>query len=203
VIAAKLILRGCENRSGSTATLPKSFGDDLAPEDRDNVMQILRQLQRLNMARRKPITGALELSHDAIVQIENIVLDGAANAPPRPVRTAPAASDTDAMTPARPAASDDVVRPLAAGLVTQTAPDRSGTADAPPARESGGIGSLLDSARNSIAAARRSAPAVQRPASAKPPAPAAEPGRAREGGSQSAISALAARAERARAKRDS
>lgn len=202
VTAAKLILRGCENDSGSSATLPRSFGDDLAPDIRDNVMQLLRQLQRLNMVRRKPMSGALELSHEAVVQIENIVLSDGAKAP---ARSAPTVGETDGSASPAPENAEAGRAPATAATVqASTVAERTSSGEAPPPH-SESRGSLLDSARRSVAAYRRSNAPPPQPSSAKTahPAPKAEPGRNREAAPQSALNALAARAARARANRDS
>jgi predicted nucleic acid-binding Zn-ribbon protein len=74
IAAAKAILRAARDDARGGVVLRPDFDTDLTPDQRDNAVQILRQLTRSEAARRDQ-EGKWLLSNEAVEQIEQSILD--------------------------------------------------------------------------------------------------------------------------------
>jgi hypothetical protein len=192
--------------------LRPNFADEFQPEVRDNMMQLLRQLIRLNLVRRKMLGGVLLVSPGAIVQLENIIVSAGVPATNMsagsPVASAPPASS--ALSQPVGQESGDARPPVAAANPPTPARVSEGTAapaaplpktTTPPPNEPSN--SLLDSARQSLARRKKPVapptPGPQDAARDKPNGSA----HSDANGPTSPFDVLAVRAARIRVDRDS
>ena len=83
VVAAKSILHAARDNRNGSALLPKTFGQDLTPEIKENATQIIRHLVRNRSAWRR-LGGSLLLLPEALGEIEQIVTESTATSAEMP-----------------------------------------------------------------------------------------------------------------------